>query len=82
MDHKKVFYSAPIVTGNEHTPLREEYVYLHPDVMTACGFVINHLVWLIIPLESSSVELKGDSEMYIAVKTWPLTKMGENGNYY
>lgn len=68
---------GPTSAVGEHSPLREDLVYCHPDTMTSCGFVINQPVMVTIkmPLEPSIANDASDvGHNVIVMKTWPLPR--------
>ena len=79
--HVTYFEAYPHFSG-EHTPLREDYVYLNPDVMTAGGFVINQTVSVSLkPAEQSVGPLVGGESAgqpgrsHLVLKAWPVQKL-------
>ena len=69
---------GPLHSAGEHTPLREDIVYCHPDIMTSCGFVINQpvMVTIKVPLAPTvTVDASDVGRNVVVMKAWPLSTL-------
>ena len=73
-----LYVEGPHHTAGEHTPLREDLVYCHPDAMTSCGFVINQPVMVTIKVTREPTVTSDASDVgrnVIVMKAWPLSRV-------
>ena len=78
-----VYLCFPCCCQGNHTPLREDFVYLNPDVMTASGIIINQHVSVCLVTEEGSVYSSvehGDlsdspGRVKLILRAWPAQKL-------